>query len=75
MASTRCQPPDQRLNGWNGPERENYDFLKKTLRFLDRSKDVERYDYFEPVKDKEHSLFKKDGGLPRVSELYRDAGT
>ena len=64
-----------RFNGWTGPERENHDFLKKTLRFLERSKDVERYAYFEPGKGKEHSLFKKDGGLSRMGELYRDAGT
>jgi hypothetical protein len=63
------------FNGWNGPERENYDFLKKTLRFLERSKDIERYAYFEPGKGKEHSLFKEDGSLSRMGELYRDAGT
>lgn len=63
------------FNGWSGPERENHDFLKKSLRFLERSKDVERYAYFEPGKGKEHSLFKKDGGLSRMGELYRDAGT
>lgn len=63
------------FNGWTGPERENYDFLKKSLRFLERNKDVERYAYFEPGKGKEHSLFKKDGELSRMGELYRDAGT
>lgn len=63
------------FNGWTGPERENYDFLKKSLRFLERNKDIERYAYFEPGKDKEHSLFKKDGSLSRMGELYRDAGT
>ena len=63
------------FNGWTGPERENYDFLKKSLRFLERSKDIERYAYFEPGKGKEHSLFQKDGSLSRMGELYRDAGT
>lgn len=62
-------------NGWSGTERENHNFLKKTLRFMERSKDVERYAYFEPGKGKDHSLFKKDGELSRMGELYRDAGT
>lgn len=63
------------FNGWNGPERENHNFLRKTLRFLERSKDVERYAYFEPGKGKPHSLLKPDGSLTRMGELYRDAGT
>jgi hypothetical protein len=63
------------FNGWSGPERENHDFLKKCLRFLERSKDIERYAYFDPGKGKEHSLFKDDGSLTRMGELYRDAGT
>lgn len=63
------------FNGWNGPERENHDFLKKALRFLERSRDVERYAYFEPGRGKEHSLLKDDGSLTRMGELYRDAGT
>jgi hypothetical protein len=63
------------FNGWSGPERENHDFLQKTLRFLERSKDVERYAYFEPGKGKEHSLMKEDGSLTRMGELYKAAGT
>ncbi len=63
------------FNGWSGPERENYDFLRKTLRFPERSKDIERYAYFEPGKGKEHSLFKNHGSLTRMGELYLDAGT
>lgn len=63
------------FNGWSGTERENYAFLRSALRTLDRSKSVERYAYFDPGKGKEHSLFKADGSLSRLGELYRDAGT
>lgn len=63
------------FNGWSGSERENHDFLKSALKTLERSKAVERYAYFEPGKTKEHSLFKPDGTLSRMGELYRDAGT
>lgn len=62
------------FNGWTGPERENFEFLEKSLKFLERSKDVERYAYFEPGKGKEHSLMKADGSLSRMGELYRSAG-
>lgn len=63
------------FNGWSGPEEEHYRFLKDSLRFLERSKDVARYAYFEPGKGKAHSLFQADGSLSRMGELYRDAGT
>lgn len=63
------------FNGWNGPEKENYEFLRKVVKFMERSKDVERYAYFEPGKGAEHSLMKKDGTLSRMGEVYRDAGT
>jgi hypothetical protein len=63
------------FNGWSGPEKENHEFLKSALKTLERSKSVERYAYFEPGKGKEHSLFKADGTLSRMGELYRDAGT
>lgn len=62
------------FNGWSGTERDNHAFLRSALRTLDRSKSVERYAYFDPGKGKEHSLFKADGSLSRMGELYRDAG-
>lgn len=63
------------FNGWSGSEEENYRFLKDSLRFLERHREVERYAYFEPGKGKPHSLFRPDGSLTRMGELYRDAGT
>jgi len=64
------------FNGWSGSERDNYDFLKQALRFLERDKAIERYAYFEPGKGKPHSLFgNEEGGLSRMGQLYRDAGT
>jgi len=63
------------FNGWAGPEKEHYEFLKSALKTLERSKSVERYAYFEPGKGNEHSLFKADGSLSRMGQLYRDAGT
>ncbi len=62
------------FNGWSGPEKDHYEFLKSALKTLERSKSVERYAYFEPGRGKEHSLFKEDGTLSRMGELYRDAG-
>lgn len=62
------------FNGWSGTEEENHDFLKEALKTLEREKFVERYAYFEPGKGKEHSLFKADGSLSRMGELYRDTG-
>ncbi len=62
------------FNGWSGPEREHYEFLRAALRNLDHSHHVERYAYFEPGAGKPHSLYKADGGLSRMGELYRDAG-
>ena len=44
-----------------------------SLRFLSRSRGVERYAYFNPAKGKPHSLLKEDGSLSRMGELYRDA--
>jgi hypothetical protein len=62
------------FNGWSGPEKEHYKFLKDSLRFLERSSKVERYAYFEPGRGKSHSLLSKDGSLTRMGELYREAG-
>lgn len=62
------------FNGWSGDESENYKFLKGALRYLERSKHIERYAYFEPGKGKPLSLFKADGSLSRMGEAYRDAG-
>ena len=61
------------FNGWSGPEDEHYDFLKKSLRFLEKSKTVERYAYFNPGKGKPHSLINNDNSPTRMGELYRDA--
>ena len=60
------------FNGWSGTEDENYDFLKDSLRFLERSRYVERYAYFNPAKGQPHSLLAEDGSLTRMGELYRD---
>jgi len=62
------------FNGWNGPEHENYEFLRAALRTLEHSHHIERYAYFEPGAGREHSLYKADGTLSRMGELYRDAG-
>lgn len=63
------------FNGWSGGERENHDFLKQALRFLEREKSIERYAYFEPGKGKPHSLYgDQEDGLSRMGVLYRDAG-
>jgi peroxiredoxin family protein len=63
------------FNGWSGPEREHYDFLKDSLRFLERDRNVERYAYFNPKPGASHSLLAADGSLTRLGELYRHAGT
>lgn len=63
------------FNGWNGDEPENYKFLKGVLRYMERSRHIERYAYFEPGAGKPLSLFKKDGSLTRMGEAYREAGT
>ena len=63
------------FNGWSGPEREHYDFLRKSLRFLERNRDVERYAYFDPGAGKPHSLFTADGEPTRLGKLYQEAGT
>lgn len=62
------------FNGWSGDEPENYKFLKDALRNLERNRHVERYAYMEPGKGSPLSLFKGDGSLSRLGELYRDAG-
>lgn len=63
------------FNGWSGEERENYDFLKQALKFLERDKDIARYAYFEPGKGKAHSLYgEAEDGLSRMGQLYRNAG-
>lgn len=63
------------FNGWSGSERENYDFLRPTLKFLERERSVERYAYFNPARGTGPSLHRLDGSLSRLGELYRDAGT
>lgn len=62
------------FNGWAGPEKEHYEFVKDSLKFLERNRDVERYAYFNPGRGKPHSLLGNDGSLTRIGELYRDAG-
>jgi hypothetical protein len=62
------------FNGWSGPEKEHYEFVKDSLKFLERNRDVDRYAYFNPGRGKPHSLLKNDGSLTRIGELYRDAG-
>ena len=60
------------FNGWDGGEEENHAFLKSALRFLERSRYVERYAYFNPAAGQPHSLLAADGSLTRMGELYRD---
>ena len=62
------------FNGWSGEERDHYDFLKDSLRFLEKSRYVERCAYFNPPAGKAHSLLSADGKLTRMGELCRDAG-
>lgn len=62
------------FNGWSGSEAENYKFLRGALRYMDRSRHIERYAYFEPGRGKPLSLFKEDGSLTRMGEVYREAG-
>jgi hypothetical protein len=61
------------FNGWSGNEESNFDFLKRALRFLESSREVERYAYFNPPKGAPHGLLAPDGSLTRMGELYRDA--
>ncbi|MDB4537548.1 glycoside hydrolase family protein [Akkermansiaceae bacterium] len=63
------------FNGWAGSENEHYRFLKDSLKFLEKSKEVERYAYFNVKAGKAHSLVKGDGSLTRMGELYQEAGT
>lgn len=62
------------FNGWSGPREDHEDFLKESLKFLERERKVERYAYFNPPKGKPHSLLNSDGSLSSLGELYRDAG-
>jgi hypothetical protein len=62
------------FNGWAGDEKENFSFLKDSLKFLEKNPVVERYAYFNPAPGKPHSLLNEDGTLTRMGELYRDAG-
>ncbi len=61
------------FNSWAGSEKEHYNFLKKALRYLERSKDVQRYAYFNPPAGKPHSLVDKNGEPTRMGKLYQDA--
>ncbi|HRJ09819.1 MAG TPA: glycosyl hydrolase [Prosthecobacter sp.] len=60
------------FNGWSGGEEENHEFLKGTLRFMERSRIVERYAYFNPPKGAPHSLLAADGSLTRMGKLYSE---
>ncbi len=62
------------FNGWSGPEDEHYRFLRKSLEFLEKSRVVERYAYFNPGRNNAASLLGRDGSPNRLGELYRDAG-
>lgn len=60
------------FNGWSGSESENYKFLRASLKFLEGSRAVERYAYFNPAKGKPLSLL-DDGGKPtRMGGLYQE---
>ena len=48
--------------------------MKLSLRFLERSRHVERYAYFNPPAGQPHSLLGREGSLTRLGKLYRDAG-
>ena len=61
------------FNGWTGPEKENLRFLRDSLKFLERNKDVERYAYFSFAKGKPLSLFDKDGEVSALGKLYQEA--
>jgi hypothetical protein len=60
------------FNGWNGTEPENFDFLKRALAFLESSREVERYAYFNTPAGTPLSLLAADGSLTRMGKLYRD---
>ena len=62
------------FNGWSGPEPEHYRFLQQALRFLEKSRDVERYAYFNPKSGQPHALLSGDGTPTRLGKLYRDTG-
>ena len=63
------------FNGWSGPEDEHYKFLKKALKFLEKSRDVERYAYFNVNSSKPHALVDTHGEPTRMGKLYQEAGT
>ncbi len=63
------------FNGWTGDESANYKFLKESLKFLERARQVERYAYMNGSSGKPQDLVKQDGTLNRMGELYREAGT
>ena len=63
------------FNGWSGPEKEHQEFLRKSLRFLERSDDVQRYAYFDPKPGKPHSLYRPDGTPTPLGEIYQEAGS
>lgn len=62
------------FNGWTGDEAANYKFLKESLKFLERARQVERYAYMNGSSGKPQDLVKADGTLNRMGELYREAG-
>jgi Glycosyl hydrolase catalytic core len=63
------------FNGWSGTERENYEFLKRSLRYLEQSSEVERYAYFNTKGGSSTGLTKEDGSVSDLGKLYQDAGT
>jgi hypothetical protein len=61
------------FNGWKVSDREHERFLKGALRALSRLSFVERYAYFTWKPGTPGSLFKADGSLSELGELYRKA--
>jgi hypothetical protein len=62
------------FNGWSGPEDEHLEFLGKTLKFLEKSDDVQRYAHLDPRPGKPHSFYDAEGKPTRLDELYQVAG-
>lgn len=63
------------FNGWDGSEEDNYDFLKDSLKFLERARYIERYAYFNFKPGRAQALVDASGELTRLGELYREAGS
>ncbi|MFT5468720.1 MAG: hypothetical protein ACI8UO_003832 [Verrucomicrobiales bacterium] len=63
------------FNGWNGSEEDNREFLKDSLKFLEKEDYIERYAYFNFKAGRAQALIDADGELTRMGELYREAGS